>query len=408
MPRPVRPLQMNPEDVLRLRSMIVDGSAGTAAQILLLRSEGIPQREVAKRLGVSPSTVTRWTDAYVEHGLACLEVVPKRGRPPLSKALIHQIKRVGSSTREAAKITGVSKTTVSRYRRRDQKAISRTSKDGASAAREPERARRDIVTATLRELDAIEQPQGRMLVFAYIKPEAILGFEFGREMKFEAYRELGILVPEDVCGRAAVRQRRLASITSIREGIRRSMSIDDPLLIWRFVTPRGVEEIFLLDGVLRLTAVAIIRSAFPTAFSRVPVMVFTGSKDAAIAESIRRRIGPRSRQTSTAAVIRCVVRHAADGMVGHHLSSAVGISGDDVERLIHLATAGHLKDAAQHLTRALKPQRCSSDVTGQVLDPQFDESELTESSDVQQAVLDALDQIDGDQEPLKDSHSFKP
>lgn len=50
MPRPVQPLQMNPEDVLRLRSMIADGQAEKAARILLLRSEEIDSETLPRNL----------------------------------------------------------------------------------------------------------------------------------------------------------------------------------------------------------------------------------------------------------------------------------------------------------------------------------------------------------------------
>lgn len=108
----------------RLRSSKTSKRDSLRAQIVLLRADGMNQREVAKRLGVSHTTVSKWTGRFEAEGLDGLVDAPGRGRKPsieLSK-LQTAIECAGSppdgatrwSTRTMAAHLGVSHMTVQR------------------------------------------------------------------------------------------------------------------------------------------------------------------------------------------------------------------------------------------------------------------------------------------------------
>ncbi|MBA3418304.1 MAG: helix-turn-helix domain-containing protein, partial [Geodermatophilaceae bacterium] len=51
------------------------------ARIVLLAADGVPNAEIAARVGVSRPTVNLWRDRYAGAGLAGLEDRPRPGRP---------------------------------------------------------------------------------------------------------------------------------------------------------------------------------------------------------------------------------------------------------------------------------------------------------------------------------------
>jgi predicted ArsR family transcriptional regulator len=53
------------------------------ARIVLLASEGVPNKEIANRLDTTPQTACKWRKRFYEEGLAGLEDRPRSGRPPL-------------------------------------------------------------------------------------------------------------------------------------------------------------------------------------------------------------------------------------------------------------------------------------------------------------------------------------
>jgi len=72
------------KDKTRLRSWLRSTSiaAGLAqrARIVLLAGDGIPNVEIAQRVGVSRPTVNHWRDRYLEGGVAALHDRPRSGR----------------------------------------------------------------------------------------------------------------------------------------------------------------------------------------------------------------------------------------------------------------------------------------------------------------------------------------
>lgn len=195
---------------------------------------------------------------------------------------------------------------------------------------EPERVRSFVAEALSSWMPS--SPIGRGLAFAYIT-EAILGFEAGRRMNFKD-AELRHLLPRNGFRTQGSSSKTLTSSTAICEGIRRSMSIDDPLLIWQLIASRrgGCPARWCVEANRRgHDSLGVPERLLPRAshgFHRIQ-----GCRDC---REHPAAAGPRSRQTSMSWIItECLVRHAAHDMMGHHLSTAVGIGGDDVERLIH-------------------------------------------------------------------------
>lgn len=60
-------------------------SAGLArrARMVLLRADGHPLAEVARRVEVAPRVVAKWIKRYRQHGPRGLRDAPRPGRPPV-------------------------------------------------------------------------------------------------------------------------------------------------------------------------------------------------------------------------------------------------------------------------------------------------------------------------------------
>ncbi|NKQ56887.1 FCD domain-containing protein [Amycolatopsis sp. K13G38] len=101
------------------------GSRNVRSRIVLGCAEGLSQRELATSLGVSPATVGKWRDRFVERGLDGLADAPRAGRPRspdraeaerLVVTAISQARRGERvpSTRSVARSVGLSQSTVAR------------------------------------------------------------------------------------------------------------------------------------------------------------------------------------------------------------------------------------------------------------------------------------------------------
>jgi transposase len=80
-------LVLRPGDDTKLMAMVRSsaGRAGLAqrARIVLLAAEGLPNAEIARRVGASRPTVICWRDRYTAGGIAALEDAARSGRPPV-------------------------------------------------------------------------------------------------------------------------------------------------------------------------------------------------------------------------------------------------------------------------------------------------------------------------------------
>src|ERR1700730_12567562 len=84
MARPVSVLDITPEEQSELRHRVASPTTAERdslrAQIVLLRSQGRKDIEVAKTVGASINTVSIWSKRFEEKGLEGLKDQPGRGR----------------------------------------------------------------------------------------------------------------------------------------------------------------------------------------------------------------------------------------------------------------------------------------------------------------------------------------
>lgn len=128
MARPISILDISPEEKIQLeeaaRSKTGSQRDGLRARIVLRRSQGAAETEIAKALGVSLATVSLWSRRFELEGLAGLKDRPGRGRKPwLAQNKIRQVVtqvvqppkgRKKWSTRSMAAAAGVSHQSVHR------------------------------------------------------------------------------------------------------------------------------------------------------------------------------------------------------------------------------------------------------------------------------------------------------
>jgi transposase len=80
------PLALRVGDEPRLtamaRSQTVTAAAAQRARIVLLAADGLPNAEIARRVGASRPTVVGWRRRYLEYGISGLVDLDRSGRPP--------------------------------------------------------------------------------------------------------------------------------------------------------------------------------------------------------------------------------------------------------------------------------------------------------------------------------------
>ena len=132
MARPIEVLDMLPEEHAELERRVRVSTTSQRdclrARIVLLRHEGLSQREVSERLGCSVACVNRWSQRFDAEGIAGLHDQTGRGRRPsiptdtvervITEAGQKPTGRSRWSTRSMAGEAGISQSTVSRIWRR--------------------------------------------------------------------------------------------------------------------------------------------------------------------------------------------------------------------------------------------------------------------------------------------------
>ena len=80
------PLVLRPGDEQKLKALVRASSAPAGlslrARIVLLAAEGVPNAEIARRVGTSGPTVLSWRNRYGAGGIGALGDLPRSGRPP--------------------------------------------------------------------------------------------------------------------------------------------------------------------------------------------------------------------------------------------------------------------------------------------------------------------------------------
>jgi transposase/transposase-like protein len=130
MARPNTALMISDADRVQLQSLVRARSMPHAlvrrARIVLASGDGLSNREVARRCGVSAPVVSHWRRRYRQHGLAGLHDELRAGRPrthddeqiaELIKLVVERQPAQAThwSVRSAAAASGISKSTVGRY-----------------------------------------------------------------------------------------------------------------------------------------------------------------------------------------------------------------------------------------------------------------------------------------------------
>lgn len=81
------PLVLRPGDGARLRELTRSSAAPAGhvqrARMVLLAAEGLPNTEIARRVGMTRQTVVAWRARYTAGGIAALADLPRPGRPPV-------------------------------------------------------------------------------------------------------------------------------------------------------------------------------------------------------------------------------------------------------------------------------------------------------------------------------------
>ena len=128
MPRPISIPELTAEErqILerRVRAATTPQRDSLRARIVLLRAEGLSQKEVARRLQVSLPTVNKWSQRFEREGLPGLEERARQGRPPsLPAATVQRVIEAASqappgrdrwSTRTLAAHLGIAQGSVAR------------------------------------------------------------------------------------------------------------------------------------------------------------------------------------------------------------------------------------------------------------------------------------------------------
>ena len=134
MGRPVTVLRVTAEQrrelERRVRASSTSKRDSLRAQIVLLRTQGMRQVDVARKLGVSIGTVNKWSRRFALQGLEGLRDAPGRGRKPsippdtIAAIITKAVQPPPApykrwSTRTMARVMGVSRSTVSRIWRKN-------------------------------------------------------------------------------------------------------------------------------------------------------------------------------------------------------------------------------------------------------------------------------------------------
>ncbi len=88
------PLTLQPDDALQLESMLRQGTleqrVAKRCRALLLGSEGLGNTGIAERLGMHRNAIANIRSRFKNTGLACLEDMPRSGRPPSRSAEVRR------------------------------------------------------------------------------------------------------------------------------------------------------------------------------------------------------------------------------------------------------------------------------------------------------------------------------
>lgn len=161
-----------------------------------------------------------------------------------------------------------------------------------------------------------------------INPLALFGFEIGKPLNFDSYEKLGFNHPKthsyyNILFNANGEPSGDPVMVEIFKSIYNSQKIDDPILIYPYQNENGI-YIIVLDGGTRSSSIAFAMALNPDLFQQIPIKVFNGTKDEAIAEMVRRNMSERSRCLTDVEMMRAVYRFIKMGWTKEEISERLG------------------------------------------------------------------------------------
>ncbi len=165
-----------------------------------------------------------------------------------------------------------------------------------------------------------------------IQMVALLGFTVGKPLNFAKYEKIGFVHPKDKINDHAYYNLTFnengeaegdPQMVAIYNGIRLKGEIDDPILVYP-LNRNGSTDILILDGATRASAIAYIQAHDPDAFARVPIKVFKGSEEQAMAEMVRLNLDDRSRSLGDVELMQAIKRFVDAGWTKDEISDRLG------------------------------------------------------------------------------------
>jgi hypothetical protein len=157
---------------------------------------------------------------------------------------------------------------------------------------------------------------------------ALFGFNVGKPLNFKKYEEMGFHHPKDhnyynITFNENGEPEGDPQMIAIYNGIKLKGEIDDPIIVYP-LNRDGESIILVLDGATRASAISYIMADNPDAFTRVPIKVFTGTEEEAMAEMVRRNMEDRSRPLADIEVMNAIKRFVASGWTKDEISDRLG------------------------------------------------------------------------------------
>lgn len=162
-----------------------------------------------------------------------------------------------------------------------------------------------------------------------IQMDALLGFTPGKPLNFKKYEKLGFSHPKDhnyynLTFDENGKPEGDPQMVAIYNGIKLKGEIDDPLLVYP-LDRDGSTDILVLDGATRASVISYIQANDPEAFPRVPINIFKGSEEEAMAEMVRLNLPDRNRSLRDVEIMRAIKRFVALGWSKDEISNRLGM-----------------------------------------------------------------------------------
>ena len=161
-----------------------------------------------------------------------------------------------------------------------------------------------------------------------VQMPALLGFEVGKPINFKQYEKLGFHHPKDhndynITFDSNGEPKGNLEVITIYNGIKLRGEIDDPILVYP-LNREGSNHILILDGATRASVIAYIMKNDSDAFARVPIKIFKGTEEEAMAEMVRLNLDQRKRFLADIELMQAIKRFVGLGWTKDEISDRLG------------------------------------------------------------------------------------